>query len=194
MKKIFVLLLGIIVFAACKNNKAAEAKENANDTVPFYPYTTNIKTQIDSLTKRRVVFFKSFVDSMGKEKKEIITVTEFQQIASIFLNWNITNQPLKSFYKENVFNDLTTQSTVMNYSTSIDSLIIKNVDVMLDAKNSNLLKRVNVKLMFQTKDSTVTQNASWVFDKEFYIVKFIELPNQKSITQKTKVYWVDKKI
>lgn len=194
MRKAFVFFLIFIVFAACKNNKTGEAKENANDTVQFYPYATTIKTQIDSLSKRNLVFYKSLADSMGNEKTEKITVDDFKQLASDFLNWNITNQPLKSFYKENVFNDLTTQSTVMNYSTNIDSLIVKNVDVMLDAKNSNILKRVNFKLMFQTKDSSITQNASWVFDKEFYIIKLTELPNHKSLTQKTKVYWVDKKI
>lgn len=162
------------------------------DTVPYYPYNIAIKKNIDSLNNAAVEFKKVIKDSTNKETKTAISTNEFKQLASVFLETDITTLPLKKYYKESVFNDMTTVSTIINYTTKTDSLPVKNIDILMDATNAQRLKRVDIKKMYTKGDTLITENCSWIFDKEFYVVKISSNPNSKMVTTQTKVIWQKK--
>lgn len=195
MNKLIVgCIVSIFFLWSCKNNKTenTQTEKNTLDTIPYYPYTIAIKKNIDSISNTVVEFKKLIKDSNSKETKSMISVNEFKQLASIFLETDITTLPLKKFYKESVFNDMTTVSTIINYTTKTDSLPVKNIDILMDATNTQRLKRVDIKKMYTIADTLITENCSWILDKEFYIIKIASHPNSKIITTQTKVIWQNK--
>jgi hypothetical protein len=189
-----LLLIGIICISSiysCKNSKEKNITTQISfvDTIPFYPYNAEINKEADSLISKKKSLVMTVTDSSGKNKITIITADEFKTLVQIFTDKDITRMPLKQFYKESIFNDMTTVSTVMNYTTKKDSLPIKNIDVLLNAKAGGEIKRLDMKLIFNKADSAITENYSWVFGKEFYVLRYAETSNGKGISTKLNVSW-----
>jgi hypothetical protein len=187
-----ILSLAFIVFIiSCKEQNKQTTNNNTTqtDTIPFYPYSTFIKNQADSLIKNNAVFTLAYTNQQNKTTNKQISAEEFKTYVHQITKYDITLMPLKQYYKEVLFTDLTTASTVINYDTQKDSLTVKNVSVLLDAKNTNAVKRIDLKVMYNSADSTVTENCSWVNDKAFYIVRYAEDTTGKSVSTKINISW-----
>lgn len=190
MKNYLVLFTIIFLIIACKQQEKQSITSNVVvDTIPFYPYQTAIKNEADSLIKINKKFIETYTNQENLLKTKNISNEDFSTLVTKIIQHNITQSPLKSFYKEQIFTDLTTNSTVINYTTQKDSLPVKNVSIMLDAKNANTLKRVDIKSIFSNADTLITENYAWIFGKEFYILKYAETSNGKAITTKTNISW-----
>ncbi|MCZ2223176.1 MAG: hypothetical protein LC122_06045, partial [Chitinophagales bacterium] len=70
-----------------------------------------------------------------------------------------------------------------------DSLAIKNVSILLDPKNTNDLKRIDIKTIYSSADSIISESCSWVVHKEFYIIRYAEDYSGKSSSTKLNVSW-----
>ncbi len=171
-----------------KQNPVANHQVN-NDTLPFYPYITAIENEADSLEKNKTKLKQTLTNETGKELISIISNNDFKSVINKITEQNITLPPLKKFYNEQIFTDLTTKSTILNYTTQKDSLPVKNISVMLDAKNTNIIKRIDIKTIFTSADSTITENYAWVFGKEFYIIRYAEDPTGKGVSTKFNISW-----
>lgn len=191
MKRILLLVpFSIVIFFSCKNsNKNSKNKPGKYvDTIQFYSYLSKINSELDSLVKNNIPLQLVVTDSSKKEKKQALEVEQFKLLVSNFLLKDITTMPVKQFYKESIFTDLTTSSIVINYTTTIDSLPIKNVDILLSDNNGNEIKRMDMKVMFAKTDSIITENYAWIFGKSFYINRYAEA-NGKGISTSNRVNW-----
>lgn len=191
MKRILLLVpFSIVIFFSCKNsNKNSKNKPGKYvDTIQFYSYLSKINSELDSLVKNNIPLQLVVTDSSKKEKKQALEVEQFKLLVSNFLLKDITTMPVKQFYKESIFTDLTTSSIVINYTTTIDSLPIKNVDILLSDNNGNEIKRMDMKVMFAKTDSIITENYAWIFGKSFYINRYAEA-NGKGISTSDRVNW-----
>ncbi|MBP9214061.1 MAG: hypothetical protein KBF36_05885 [Chitinophagaceae bacterium] len=191
MKRILLLVpFGIVIFFSCKNSSKNSKNTPGKyvDTIQFYSYLSKINLELDSLIKNNIPLQLVVTDSSKKEKKQPIEVEQFKLLASSFLMKDITTMPVKQFYKESIFTDLTTSSIVINYTTTIDSLPIKNVDILLSDNNGNEIKRMDMKVMFAKTDSIITENYAWIFGKSFYINRYAEA-NGKGISTSDRVNW-----
>lgn len=190
MKNYLVLFTILAFIVACKEQKKQPKTATiVVDTVPFYPYQTAIKNEADSLIKRNKKFIEVYTNPENVLHTKNISKEVFSNLVNTIIHHDITKNPLKPFYKEQIFTDLTTNSTVINYTTQQDSLPIKNVSIMLDAKNANTLKRIDIKSIFSSADTLITENYAWIFGKECYILKYAEIPNGKAISTKTNISW-----
>lgn len=191
MKRILLLVpFSIVIFFSCKNsNKNSKNKPGKYvDTIQFYSYLSKINSELDSLVKNNIPLQLVVTDSSKKEKKQALEVEQFKLLVSNFLLKDITTMPVKQFYKESIFTDLTTSSIVINYTTTMDSLPIKNVDILLSDNNGNEIKRMDMKVMFAKTDSIITENYAWIFGKSFYINRYAEA-NGKGISTSNRVNW-----
>ena len=191
MKRILLLVpFSIVIFFSCKNsNKNSKNKPGKYvDTIQFYSYLSKINSELDSLVKNNIPLQLVVTDSSKKEKKQALEVEQFKLLVSNFLLKDITTMPVKQFYKESIFTDLTTSSIVINYTTTMDSLPIKNVDILLSDNNGNEIKRMDMKVMFAKTDSIITENYAWIFGKSFYINRYAEA-NGKGISTSDRVNW-----
>jgi hypothetical protein len=185
------LSCAIIVFTACKDKEKKITVENQvnNDTIPFYPYLTEIGKEIDSINNNKVALKLAVTDSANKLVKSQIDIVKLKALIAPFLQKDITVKPIKQFYKESVFNDLTTVSTIMNYTTNKDSLPVKSVDVLLNASNTSEIKRLDMKVIYDKSDSVITENYSWIFKKAFYVLRYAQAANGKGVATKINVSW-----
>lgn len=191
MKRILLLVpFSIVIFFSCKNSNKNSKNTSGKfvDTIQFYSYLSKINSELDSLAKNNIPLQLVVTDSSKKEKKQPIEVEQFKLLVSNFLLKDITTMPVKQFYKESIFTDLTTSSIVINYTTTMDSLPIKNVDILLSDNNGNEIKRMDMKVMFAKTDSTITENYAWIFGKSFYINRYAEA-NGKGISTSNRVNW-----
>jgi len=193
MKSTIIISIMLVAVLGCKEkNKqtpVVATHQVSTDTLPFYPYISAIKNEADSLEKNKTKLMQTFTNETGKEMISIINNNDFKSVVNKITEQNITQPPLKSFYNEQVFTDLTTKSTILNYTTQKDSLPVKNISVMLDAKNTNVIKRIDIKTIFTSADSTITENYAWVFGKEFYIIRYAEDPTGKGVSTKLNISW-----
>jgi len=191
MKRILLLVpFSIVIFFSCKNSNKNSKNTPGKyvDTIQFYSYLSKINSELDSLVKNNIPLQLVVTDSSKKEKKQALEVEQFKLLVSNFLLKDITTMPVKQFYKESIFTDLTTSSIVINYTTTMDSLPIKNVDILLSDNNGNKIKRMDMKVMFAKTDSTITENYAWIFGKSFYINRYAEA-NGKGISTSNRVNW-----
>ncbi|HMZ46756.1 MAG TPA: hypothetical protein PKG56_05795 [Chitinophagaceae bacterium] len=188
MKYILTFSTFFILLLSCKEQKKEqEVSQNNIDTLPYYNYTAAINTEADSLIKIKKQFLKIVTNPNNSNNASKISLSDFKNLVQLFTQQNISEPPLKQFYKEQIFTDLTTNSTIINYTTSKDSLPVKNISIMLDAKNANTLKRIDIKNIYSVPDTLITENYAWIFGKEFYFVKYYEPTNSIAFTTKTNI-------
>lgn len=188
MKYIAALfVLGIII--SCKNKPNTTLEKPNADTVPFYAYLFEIKKDIDSIkTKSKPVTLTNYTASNTLQTVKV-KPDEVDKYCTELFTLDITQPNLKPFYKEELFNDLTTQSSVISYTTQKDSLPVKSVNILLDAKDGKTIKRVDIKKMFSRNDSLIQENYSWVFNKNYYVTTYKEAKDGKVTTTKQELKW-----
>lgn len=193
MKNMLRFLFVIVVLVSC-NNETEKQKTDSSvfvDTVNYFGYVNKMSIELDSIIKRNDIVLLSVSSDSSKEYIQQIDSIQVKSYAQDFISKDITKMPLKQFYKENIFTDLTTNSAVINYTTQNDSLPIKKVDILLNATNGEEVKRIDMKLIYAKADSTITENFAWVFGKSFYKNRYAEA-NGKGIASTIKLSWIKK--
>lgn len=188
-----IFFLGVIVLFAC-NNESEKQNTNSDvfvDTIYYFDYVSKMNRELDSIFLRKDIVLLSISSDSSKEKIQPIDSLQIRNFAQEFISKDITKMPLKQFYKENIFTDLTINTTVINYTTQKDSLPIKKVDVLLNAANGEEVKRIDMKLIYAKADSTVSENYAWVFGKSFYKNRYVEA-NGKGVASTIKLSWIKK--
>ncbi|MBX2931922.1 MAG: hypothetical protein KF781_08265 [Chitinophagaceae bacterium] len=193
-RKLSIVILVLII--GCKENNQQDANitptqttSTNTDSIPFYPYITTIEKEVDSLIDNKAIITVSYTNEKNNTSNKKIAAEACKDYVQKITKYDITTTPIKQFYKEEIFTDLTTSSTIINYHTQNDSLAVKNVSILLDAKNTNTIKRIDIKAIYTSTDSLITENCSWVFNKEFYILRYAEAPSGKSVITKTNLSW-----
>lgn len=162
---LFFFLCGWII--ACNNNKPADTlinKEEA-DTAKYYPIANFIADEMKFVDLRNFIIVEKTIN--GSDTSSItISKEEFLSSASLVLKqaqWFTAN---KNLFKESVFQDLGTESYTINYSSS--KAPIKNIDLLL-SQQTNLPKRLYIRVIQSSGDTTITEQYSWVANKQFVI-------------------------
>jgi hypothetical protein len=78
----------------------------------------------------------------------------------------LQSQLLKINYKESVFRDAGTASLNINYTPINTSVPIRNIDILMNDQTS-LIKRLFIRKIFRTNDTTSTEQLSWKTNEGF---------------------------
>lgn len=194
MKRLMRLtLFSLVALLAC-NNEPEKQKNNSDvfvDTMYYFDYASKMSNELDSIFLRKDIALFSYTSDSSRERILPIDSIQIRNFAQEFISKDITKMPLKQFYKENIFTDLTINTTVINYTTQKDSLPVKKVDVLLNAANGEEVKRIDMKLLYAKNDSTISENYAWVFGKSFYKNRYAEA-NGKGVASTLKLSWIKK--
>lgn len=192
MKQVSVVLVIIIAFAAACQSKPAKTGSavSGTDTGKFYPIGNFIKEQIRYVDLRNFTIYK-ITTINGKRDSAALTKDQFIQWANLFLDKDISLPKTASQYKESVFNDLSTGSVTLNYTPINREATIQNIDVLLAAE-TNLVKRIFIKTVFDRGDTTVTELFSWKTDKSFQVNRSFTTKNGYNATELNYINWNEK--
>ena len=152
---------------ACNNNKPADSLSNkvVADTAKYYPIANFISDEMKYVDLRNFTIVEKISKGIDTSSRKI-SKDDFLSAASIVLQqaqWFTAN---KNLFIESVFQDLGTESYTINYRSS--KAPIKNIDLLLN-QQTNLPKRLFIRVIQQSADTTITEQFSWIANKQFVI-------------------------
>lgn len=186
-----IILSLLVLLIACKNNSTkSESKEFKSDSIQFFQISNFIQSQLNEIQKTPFFIYK-INKTNHKQDSSSITTQNLITLANPFLHSDITAD-VKKFYKESVFEDLSTKSITFNYSTTKIELPIQNIDVLLNQETQNC-KRIFIKKFFASNDTTFSQQLNWKANESFQIINsFTTTKNNLEQTNQLLVVWNNK--
>jgi hypothetical protein len=180
-----------IVFSSCgqNSNDSQNNKLPSTDSTVFYPLREYFLSQIKSVDSS-VPVIRMVKTINGQKDSASIGIDEFNKIAQTFLENNIADPSVKKYYRQSVFQDMTTDSYTFNYTSLNSSLPVQNLSVLLDTATQTV-KRVFISKIKINGDNTITEKLSWKNDNSFLIYRTIQLPQKKDIEEQISVVWHD---
>ncbi len=166
-----IYLIGIIIvfFTSCDTVDHDQHKKTTSvaDTAKYYPVDGFIQEQIRFVELRDFTINKT--TTIGSTAiNTILQKKDFVREVQIVENAVIQFTKNKHLFKETVFQDLGTESYTINYTAIEPSFPIQRIDVLLN-EQTNIIKRLFVREINQTKDTLLTRQYSWEADHRFQI-------------------------
>ena len=187
---VFFLLL-IVPLTACHSPGQKDAKTDIlADTAKFYPLRIFFKEQIQYVDLRNFPIYR-VTEKDGKKDSSAITKDQFVALAETFFDKDISEPRVKALYKESAFHDLSTGSITLNYKPSDNKAPVQNVDILLD-EQTNLVKRVFIRVLYLKGDTTFIEQYNWKANKSFQVTRSITTANGYTSTELNYINWNDK--
>jgi len=197
MKYLFscITLLVILLVTSCnnksKNQVTTKPVTNPNrvDTVPYFSFSGFFTGEINEVLSTPYFMYER-TSINGKQDSVNITTATFNKLAQEFVTKDVSNPAIKGEYKEEIFNDLSTNSVTLNYSTLNKDLEIQGADVLID-NETNKIKRIFIRTIVTKGDSTVSTQYNWKAGKSFLINRSVSRENGNNSTAQYFVNWND---
>jgi hypothetical protein len=177
----------ILILQGCTQKATDTQQLPSTDSTAFFPihefFTAQIE-EVDSLKPEIHLFTRTG----ERTDSTIISIQQFNQAARPFLQNNIAEKSVKKFYRQSVFQDLSTGSITFNYTTVNTDLPVQNLDVLIDTATQQV-KRVFISRIQSGRDSTVIEKLNWKADTSFVINRLIRTRENKEMTQQLLVVW-----
>lgn len=186
---IFILLFGTAGIFSCSetNKQSAENKLPSNDSSVFYPVQEFFLTQLKSIEDSAKTI-TLITENDGQKDSSIITKEQLIELAQPFLENNISDPSVKKYYRESVFQDETTGTYTFDYSTVNNSLLLQNMQVLLD-KTSQEVKRVFISQVKTNGDTFNVQKLGWKTGTGFFVNSSQQLNANKETVKQITVVW-----
>jgi hypothetical protein len=191
--RVLIFLTGILLATACNEaakEKTAVDKSDDGSESSFFPVTDFIRGQVHLVDSFQSITFR-YITRNDKTDSSLISVAEFKEMAREFLHPDLAERFLKENYEESNFADQSSQTVVFNYTARNPKLEIRRVDVVVDAHPAMYDK---VRSIYQEKQSTrsdtlITEKLYWRTDKNFQIIRTMEIKGRPESVVVTKVVW-----
>ena len=184
--------MGLLLFCSCKpkGNNVTANKTSKEDTTHFFPVVQYLQSQIADVDGTPYFIYK--IDAVNGRKDSIaINTPVFKELAAKFLQPDINDKALKKHYRESIFDDQTTKSFTISYTTDNKELEIQNIDVLLQ-QDGRTVKRVFIRKFFNYPDSSAIEQLSWKPGERFQINRLVQKPGNKESSSETDVIWNEK--
>lgn len=191
MKFVFSFALIVLLLYSCKSSSHKEKSSNqTKDTAQFYPVTDYLKEQIRQVDNTPYFIYRITVKN-GKRDSSVINQKTFDSLANEFVKDDITKPPLKNSYTENIFEDVSTNSYTLSYTTSSPKLNLQNIDILL-SRDDQKVKWVFMNKIEVNDSTTITKKLGWKPDRRFYINETETDKNGKVLEEQNTIVWNDK--
>lgn len=190
MKRLPTFCFLLILFA-CKSKPQPDTVAPAQtDTAKFYPLHRFFQEQIQYVDLRSFDIYKVTVKD-GKKDSAAISKEAFIAWAAIFLKRDLSDPKEKIKYRETVFQDLGTGSITFNYAPAYPNATVQNIDILLD-EETHMVKRVFIRSVYTSGDSTITEQCNWKANKSFQVNRTTSTQQGFASTELNYINWNDK--
>lgn len=184
----FSIVLFAFACTSCKNNQdKASSKVAEKDTTKFFQITQYLQSQIKEVNATPFFIYKIDIYN-NKQDSTPINAAIFTQVSSQFLTPDINDEKIKHYYTESIFEDQTTKSFTISYSTTNKELELQNVDVLLD-EDGQTVKRIHLRKYRNYPDSSAIEQLSWKPGESFQVNKSVQLTGNTATSHQTIVVW-----
>jgi hypothetical protein len=183
-----MVVLASLVCTSCKNKpNNSTSKANKNDTTKFFQLTQFLQSQIKEVNATPFYIYK--IDILNnKQDSTPINTAIFNQVSQQFLAPDINDEKIKRYYTESIFEDQTTKSFTISYSTTNKELELQNVDILLD-EDGQTVKRVLLRKYYNYPDSSAIEQLSWKPGENFQINRSVQRSGNSESSRQTVVVW-----
>jgi hypothetical protein len=189
MKNIcFVFISFAFLSTSCKSKrKDVNSLDNKNDSTKFFQVNQYLQGQIKEVNATPYFIYK--IDITGNEKDSTpINTAVFNHLAQQFLKPDINDESIKHFYTESIFEDETTKSFTISYSTKNKELPLQNVDILFD-QDGHTVKRLFLRKFFNYSDSSAIEQLSWKPGESFQLNRSVQKTENSETAHQTTVVW-----
>lgn len=189
MKQIgFATVMFFFFLPACKrNSNNADSLDTKNDTTKFFQVNEYLKGQIKEVNATPFFIYKLDLVNNKKDSTPINT-SVFNQLSTQFLSPDINDEKLKSFYTENIFEDQTTKTFTISYSTNNKKLTLQNVEILLN-EDGRTVKRIFLRKFYDYTDSSAIEQLSWKPGESFQVSRSVQKTDNSETLRQTTVVW-----
>jgi hypothetical protein len=196
MKQLFVFLMYAVWLIACTNpsntvdTTKVQVMPDSLGNKNFLPVADMIAGELKIIDSLQLPITKTIL--VGKQSQIFpLSPRELQQLANEFLQPDINDPRIKKFYKENSVADQSSGTINFMYTTAVDSLEIRRLDVTLkgDPVLNDKLNNIYIEKYSKYADTAITKKLFWKAGKNFQIVTEKRWNNQVSPRQTIKVVW-----
>lgn len=181
-------MASIIYTFSCKNKaNNSISKANENDTTKFFQLTQFLEGQIKEVNATPFFIYKIDIHD-NKQDSTPINTAIFNQVSRQFLAPDINDEKIKRYYTESIFEDQTTKSFTISYSTTNKELELQNVDILLD-EDGQTVKRVLLRKYYNYPDSSAIEQLSWKPGENFQINRSVQKTGNSESSRQTIVVW-----
>ena len=192
MKKVIIHLVVIgIVVLGCKGKSNQSAKDNKIDTSHFFQIDVIFQKDLKEIDATPYFIYKiKKID--GRKDSSAINTAILKQMAQQFFRPDISSNDLKPKYKESIFEDKTTGSITINYSTLDKELEVQTVDIIMK-KDGETVKNIFIRKFFRYgTDSSAIEQLSWKPGERFQVVRSVQKKDKTETNYQTLVVWNEK--
>lgn len=184
------LLIACICTSFLHSCKEGENQQAQADTTSFFPLKELIMGDVKDVVQTPYLLVAYTITDQSKDSV-IIDTTDFKIWANRFLAKDFNDPEWKPQFNEAVFNDQTTKTYTLSYTTKDANIPLKQADVTAE-ENSNKVKRIFVRHQWLSGDTIYFTNGIWKPGKSFWIS--ITKKFQDSVIQSEVNYikWNDK--
>lgn len=175
------------IFSCGNKSNDSEVADNTADTAVFFPVHDYFISQLKHADSAASLFILER-NMNGIKDSASISADSVKKLAAIFLETDLDKKDTKKFYKETIFEDLTTASYTFSYKTNNEKLIVKNMDVLLDTATQQV-KWIFITRYRENADSAITEKLNWHGNKSFSINRIITLTDKPEYTEQVSVSW-----
>lgn len=188
MKKIVPgALFLLIVLLACHQQKNGQTPQAAaTDTARFYPIRAFLESQLAYAKAVNAPVYMIHTYN-GKKDSVSLNTKQFQSLAGLFLERDISAPAIKVLYKEAVFHDQDTKSYTLTYSPTDDNTPVRGIDILLDEETNNV-KRIFIRSRITRGDTSIIEQYNWKAFRSFQINRSLQA-GKYSATELTYVNW-----
>jgi hypothetical protein len=185
---ILVFIVLAMLGESCKRRPGNEGgEENNKDTTRFFQVGQYLQSQIKEVNATPFFIYKIEIVNSKKDSTPINTAI-FNQISKQFLYPEINDEKIKKYYIENIFEDQTTKSFTISYSTTNKELPLQNVEILLN-EDGHTVKRLFLRKFYNYSDSSAIEQLSWKPGESFQINRSVQKPGNQESSQQTVVVW-----
>jgi hypothetical protein len=183
-------LLSCFILVSCGHGGHSPKSSPVADTAKYYSLDAFYREQLQYVELRNFPMYRvRIVD--GRKDSAALGKNDFSALARQLFPTQAFAQKDKALYRETVFEDETTESYTLNYTTTDPVPDVRSVDILLD-RLSNTVKRVFVKSLYRGGgDTTVEQVFGLKSYKSMQLNRTITAPGYRS-TELNYINWNDK--
>ncbi|MFY8127696.1 MAG: hypothetical protein ACOVMM_04915 [Chitinophagaceae bacterium] len=136
--KILSLLFCISFIVSCNSTNNQPPLETVKDTTNFYPLNVMLDNQLADLQRSPFYIYKKTTINNKMVDSIAFPLDSLYKVIQQFKQYNIDTVGKKEYYTESSFQDLSTNSISLVYTTTNSNMEVINQTILLNQDNNNL--------------------------------------------------------
>jgi len=179
-------LYACFTLVSCNNKKQPKAAP-ATDSTAYFDINNYIRQQVIAVDTTPYYVYRVLVIN-GKKDSVTINRAAFDSLTQQFILPELEESALKKHFTESVYQDQSTSSITLTYTSKDSSISVQNAMVLLDTVLQNV-KWIFINTLQNRGDSTLIQKIGWKGDESCYLNRSVSYADGRKNETQLNIVW-----